>query len=130
MAVGKDVVSVFAGPADDDSFLDNYKLPTSTSEQIVYDDKSLHLHKLYAEVKEIRQSGGNIELQKISGIYNQIISNYHDEWLILLEIYEVLYETKYELRDSVKKSLLELKRNNKFTDLIENGLKLIEWTVG
>jgi len=126
MAVGKDVVSVFAGPADDDSFLDNYKLPTSTSEQIVYDDKSLHLHKLYAEVKEIRQSGGNIELQKINGIYNQIISNYHDEWLILLEIYEVLYETKYELRDSVKKSLLELKRNNKFTDLIENGLKLIE----
>lgn len=130
MAVGKDVVSVFAGPADDDSFLDNYKLPTSTSEQIVYDDKSLHLHKLYAEVKEIRQSGGNIELQKISGIYNQIISNYHDEWLILLEIYEVLYETKYELRDSVKKSLLDLKKNNKFTDLIENGLKLIEWTVG
>ena len=109
MAVGKDVVSVFAGPADDDSFLDNYKLPTSTSEQIVYDDKSLHLHKLYTEVKEIRQSGGNIELQKISGIYNQIISNYHDEWLILLEIYEVLYETKYELRDSVKKSLLDLK---------------------
>ncbi len=130
MAVGKDVVSVFAGPADDDSFLDNYKLPTSTSEQIVYDDKSLHLHKLYAEVKEIRQSGGNIELQKINGIYNQIISNYHDEWLILLEIYEVLYETKYELRDSVKKSLLDLKKNNKFTDLIENGLKLIEWTVG
>jgi len=126
MAVGKDVVSVFAGPADDDSFLDNYKLPTSTSEQIVYDDKSLHLHKLYAEVKEIRQSGGNVELQKISGIYNQIISNYHDEWLILLEIYEVLYETKYELRDSVKKSLLDLKKNNKFTDLIENGLKLIE----
>ena len=126
MAVGKDVVSVFAGPADDDSFLDNYKLPTSTSEQIVYDDKSLHLHKLYAEVKEIRQSGGNIELQKISGVYNQIISNYHDEWLILLEIYEVLYETKYELRDSVKKSLLDLKKNNKFTDLIENGLKLIE----
>ena len=126
MAVGKDVVSVFAGPADDDSFLDNYKLPTSTSEQIIYDDKSLHLHKLYAEVKEIRQSGGNIELQKINGIYNQIISNYHDEWLILLEIYEVLYETKYELRDSVKKSLLDLKKNNKFTDLIENGLKLIE----
>ena len=126
MAVGKDVVSVFAGPADDDSFLDNYKLPTSTSEQIIYDDKSLHLHKLYAEVKEIRQSGGNIELQKISGIYNQIISNYHDEWLILLEIYEVLHETKYELRDSVKKSLIDLKKNNKFTDLIENGLKLIE----
>ena len=126
MAVGKDVVSVFAGPADDDSFLDNYKLPTSTSEQIVYDDKSLHLHKLYAEVKEIRQSGGNIEPQKISGIYNQIISNYHDEWLILLEIYEVLHETKYELRDSVKKSLIDLKKNNKFTDLIENGLKLIE----
>ena len=125
MAVGKKVVSVFAGPADDNSFLNNYKLPKSTSEQIVYDNKNLQLHKLYGEVKNIRQSG-QIELKKISSIYNNIISNYNHEWLILLEIYEILLETKSDLRDKVKKSLTELRKNDKFTDLIDNGLKLIK----
>ena len=125
MAVGKKVVSVFAGPADDNSFLNNYKLPKSTSELIVYDKKNLQLHKLYGEVKNIRQSG-QIELKKISSIYNNIISNYNHEWLILLEIYEILFETKSDLRDKVKKSLTELRKNDKFTDLIDNGLKLIE----
>ena len=125
MAVGKKVVSVFAGPADDNSFLNNYKLPKSTSEQIVYDNKNLQLHKLYGEVKNIRQSG-QIELKKISSIYNNIISNYNHEWLILLEIYEILFETKSDLRDKVKKSLTELRKNDKLTDLIDNGLKLIK----
>ena len=125
MAVGKKVVSVFAGPADDNSFLNNYKLPKSTSEHIVYDNKNLQLHKLYGEVKNIRQSG-QIELKKISSIYNNIISNYNHEWLILLEIYEILFETKSDLRDKVKISLTELRKNDKFTDLIDNGLKLIK----
>ena len=125
MAVGKKVVSVFAGPADDNSFLNNYKLPKSTSEQIVYDNKNIQLHKLYGEVKNIRQSG-QIELKKISSIYNNIISNYNHEWLILLEIYEILFETKSDLRNKVKKSLTELRKNDKFTDLIDNGLKLIK----
>jgi len=125
MAVGKKVVSVFAGPADDNSFLYNYKLPKSTSEQIVYDNKNLQLHKFYGEVKNIRQSG-QIELKKISSIYNNIISNYNHEWLILLEIYEILFETKSDLRDKVKKSLTELRKNDKLTDLIDNGLKLIK----
>ena len=109
----------------DNSFLNNYKLPKSTSEQIAYDNKNLQLHKLYGEVKNIRQSG-QIELKKISSIYNNIISNYNHEWLILLEIYEILFETKSDLRDKVKKSLTELRKNDKFTDLIDNGLKLIK----
>ena len=53
MAVGKEVVSVFAGPADDNSFLTNYKVPRSSSAKIVYDSKSQKLHKLYNEVKNI-----------------------------------------------------------------------------
>ena len=125
MAVGKQVVSVFAGPADDNSFLNNYKLPKSSSDQIVYDKKNLQLHKLYREVKNIRRSG-HIELQKVTSIYNEIISDYNQEWLILLEIYEILFETKSDIRDKVKKSLTELRKNDKFTDLIDNGLKLIE----
>ena len=125
MAVGKEVVSVFAGPADDNSFLQNFKLPKTNSQEIKYDDKSLHLHKLYFDVKKIRESG-KIEINRLKIIYNEIIGNYSDEWLILLEIYEILFDTKLELKVNVKKALLELRKNNKFTDLIDNGLKLIK----
>ena len=125
MAVGKEVVSVFAGPADDNSFLTNYKVPRSSSTKIVYDSKSQKLHKLYYEVKNIRESG-HIEINKIKNIYNDIISNYSDEWLILLEIYELLYDLEDELKNIVKSSLMKLRENNKFTDLIDNGLKLIK----
>ena len=38
----------------------------------------------------------------------------------------ILFETKSDIRDEVKKSLTELRKNDKFTDLIDNGLKLIE----
>ena len=127
MAVGKEVVSVFAGPADDNSFLTNYKVPRSSSTKIVYDSKSQKLHKLYYEVKNIRESeSGHIEINKIKNIYNDIISNYSDEWLILLEIYELLYDLEDELKNNVKSSLMKLRENNKFTDLIDNGLKLIK----
>ena len=125
MAVGKEVVSVFAGPADDNSFLQNFKLPKTTSQEIKYDDKSLQLHKLYFDVKKIRESG-EIEINRLKIIYSEIISNYSDEWLILLEIYEILFDTKLELKDKVKNALLELRKNNKFADLIDNGLKLIK----
>ena len=46
--------------------------------------------------------------------------------LILLEIYEILFDTKLELKENVKNALLDLRKNNKFTDLIDNGLKLIK----
>ncbi|MEC7063858.1 MAG: phenylalanine 4-monooxygenase, partial [Bacteroidota bacterium] len=125
MAVGKEVVSVFAGPADDNSFLQNFKLPKTNSKEIKYDDKSLQLHKLYFDVKKIRESG-EIEINRLKIIYNEIISNYSDEWLILLEIYEILFDTKLELKENVENALLDLRKNNKFTDLIDNGLKLIK----
>ena len=125
MAVGKEVVSVFAGPADDNSFLQNFKLPKTNSQEIEYDDKTLHLHKLYFDVKKIRESG-KIEINRLEIIYNEIISNYSDEWLILLEIYEILFDTKLELKENVENALLDLRKNNKFTDLIDNGLKLIK----
>ncbi len=125
MAIGKEVVSVFAGPADDNSFLKNYKLPKTSSTEIIYDDKNLFLHKLYFEVKNIRESG-KIDIKNLDKIYNEVISNYSDEWLILLEIYEVLYTSEFALKDNVINSLMKLREDSKFTDLIDNGLKLIK----
>ena len=89
----------------------------------------MFLHKLYFEVKIIRESG-EIDIKNLDKIYNEVISNYSDEWLILLEIYEVLYTSEFALKDNVINSLMKLREDSKFTDLIDNGLKLIKWILG
>jgi len=52
--------------------------------------------------------------------------SYPLEWLILLEIYELIVDSKFELKDKLREDLFELRKIDKYTDLIDNGLKLIK----
>ena len=125
MAVGKEVVSVFSGAADDNSFVFAQIASRSTSENIIYSENDLRLHELYRQIKFIRKSE-DIDIKQIEIIYNELMLDYPMEWLILLEIYEILSKSEFEIRDKVKKSLTELRKKDKYTDLIDNGLKLIK----
>ena len=125
MAVGKNVVSVFAGPADDNSFENTRKKPKTTSVPINYSKEELELHSFYGEVRSIRDSKV-CDILKIEPIYNNIKLNFPNEWLILLEIYEILFHQTSDLKDKVLVSLLELQKNEKYSNLITNGLRLIK----
>ena len=125
MAVGKNVVSVFAGPADDNSFENTRKKPKTTSVPINYSMEELELHSLYGEVRSIRDSKV-CDILKIEPIYNNIKLNFPNEWLILLEIYEILFHQTSDLKDKVLDSILELQKNEKYSNLITNGLRLIK----
>jgi len=125
MAVGKNVVSVFAGPADDNSFENTRKKPKTTSAPIIYSKEELELHSLYGDVRSIRESKV-CDILKIESIYNNIKLNFPNEWLILLEIYEILFNQTSDLKDKVLVSLLELQKNEKYSNLITNGLRLIK----
>ena len=125
MAVGKNVVSVFAGPADDNSFENTRKKPKTTSVPINYSKEELELHSFYGEVRSIRDSKV-CDILKIEPIYNNIKLNFPNEWLILLEIYEILFHQTLDLKDKVLVSLLELQKNEKYSNLITNGLRLIK----
>ena len=124
MAVGKNVVSVFAGPADDNSFENTRKKPKTTSALINYSKEELELHSLYGEVRSIRDSKV-CDILKIEPIYNNIKLNFPNEWLILLEIYEIVFHTS-DLKDKVLLSLMDLQKNEKYSNLITNGLRLIK----
>ncbi|MAE07459.1 MAG: phenylalanine 4-monooxygenase [Bacteroidetes bacterium] len=87
MAVGENIVSAFSGPADSDAFGTTYDPPREKTHQIVYDDLTLNLHKLYEKVREIREKRKN--LNDLPHIWNQLIKNYPDEWLLPIEIYEL-----------------------------------------
>ena len=125
MAVGKNVVSVFAGPANDNSFENTRKKPKTTSVPINYSKEELELHSFYGEVRSIRDSKV-CDILKIEPIYNNIKLNFPNEWLILLEIYEILFHQTLDLKDKVLVSLMELQKNEKYSNLITNGLRLIK----
>ncbi len=125
MAVGKNVVSVFAGPADDNSFENTRKKPNTASAPINYSKEELGLHSLYGEVRSIRDSKV-CDILKIEPIYNNIKLNFPNEWLILLEIYEIVFHQTSDLKDKVLVSLLDLQKNEKYSNLITNGLRLIK----
>ena len=125
MAVGKNVVSVFAGAADDNSFENFRKKPKTSTIKIEYSEKELELHSLYGKINSIRNSK-KLDISKIESIYENIKLNYPDEWLLLLEIYELIFTENLNLKEKVMISLNGLKKDEKYKNLITNGLKLLK----
>ena len=59
-------------------------------------------------------------------MYSEIQSKYKNEWLILFEIYEIIYDSKCNFKDELYDYLIKLSKKDKYSDLINNALKLIK----
>lgn len=123
MAVGKEVVSAYAGSADVNSFADKSEVSKTKTHKIIYSEKEKELYNLYAKVREIRENKTTTEIE-ITKIYNQLITNFKQDWLLLLELYELAVKENLAVKKSILKSLENLKSNKSYTKLIENGLAL------
>lgn len=126
MAVGKEIVSAFAGAADYHSF--DLVTHTATSETIrpQLSEKEIELNSLYKEVRAIRNSkeDGTTKLQQIFKILEE---NHPTDWLLPLEIYELVAQFDSDFSEQVLKHLLNLKQQRpKVAHLIEGGLELLE----
>ena len=124
MAIGKNISSAFAGPADSNSFEDIYTISDTKTAKINYTDTEKHLHQLYETVKNQRINK-TIDFDVLAVVFNDVKSNYPSEWLILLELYELVYNKDLSLMNMVYEQLLKLKQNKHFTKLIADGLDLI-----
>mgnify|MGYP001078179385 CR=1 FL=1 len=124
MAVGKNICSAFAGPADSKSFEDIYTISETKTEKIIYSRDEQQLHQLYQTIKNYRTSGES-NLDSLANIFKEVKLNYPLEWLIFLELYELVYDKDISLNGEIYEQLLELKKNKQFTKLILNGLDLI-----
>ncbi|MDC9721937.1 MAG: aromatic amino acid hydroxylase [Urechidicola sp.] len=125
MAIGKEIISAFAGPASSESFKDVYKISKNKTHKLVYSNIELELHKLYQQVRELREmQQGNEQL--LEAIYKETQQNYENEWLLLLEIYELLYESNSALKEAVHQNLVALKGQKNISKLITDGLRLLK----
>jgi len=78
MAVGENITSVFCGAADKDAFVEiAYKSNTGTH-HTTYDFNTLELHKLYQQVRNRRQNGGDYGF--LGNVWFMLQKNHHADW--------------------------------------------------
>lgn len=127
LSVGHKVVSVYSGAADKIAFHDLAKIPAEHTFRVVVDKSLKRLQDLYADIREIRNGKRGIE--KLKPVYLNLKKNYQDDWLLLLEIYELCIEMNQpnNFKLEVYNSLQDISnRNSQFSKLIENGLRLVD----
>jgi len=125
MAVGKEIISAYAGPASVNSFKNIGKLSKEKTHRIKYSVEELQLHKLYKEVAEMREMKV-LDIDRLTSIFEILKGNYKKDWLLPLEIFELIYNSKSELELEILNYLTQLKELKKYTQLIDKGLKLIK----
>ena len=123
MAIGKEVVSAYSGPADVNSFEGLGKVSETKTHKISYSSEDKKLYELYAAVKEMREEKTATN-KIITEIFNQLKTQFQTDWLLSLELYELALLNNYTIQSAILTRLEELKCNKSYTKLIENGLIL------
>jgi len=125
MAVGKEVISAFSGPADVHSFDMISHVPSS---QTIKQKKSAareELENLYKNVRNIREN--KLTEITLKEAFGAVTSNHPNDWLLCVEIAELTYKNHdNEFTDKVIAYLEDVKlRRPEVAKLIANGLELI-----
>ena len=124
MAIGKKVVSAFSGPADVNIFNLINSVPKTTTIKAKNSDERDDLEVLYATVRNIRNNDSN--KKELQLIFNQLKNNHPNDWLLAVEIAELLTDALTPLLHEVIVYLSQLKeRRPEVAHLISGGLDLI-----
>lgn len=129
MAVGKDITSAYAGPADDESFdLINHKVSADTP--ITLSDQEANTLELFGRAKYFREQA-LVSSDKLQSLVNDIMTFDPDNWLLTLEVYEVAHAKDYtDIVKTLNQHLIDLAQSNEdISHLIKEGLEMIEQEV-
>ncbi|WP_440880042.1 aromatic amino acid hydroxylase [Tenacibaculum sp. C7A-26P2] len=125
MAIGVEVVSAFAGPADPCSFENLGQVSETKTHKIDYSKSDLELYSLYQKVRDMRSEDKVVE-SDIERILLKLISDFKNDWLLPIELLELAVKNNLEIKYNILSYLERLKNNKEHQVLIENGLKLID----
>ncbi|MFZ0490439.1 MAG: aromatic amino acid hydroxylase, partial [Salegentibacter sp.] len=124
MAIGKEVISAFAGPADIHSFdLITHK-PSSTTIKSKKTPEKEELESLYEAVRNIRE-GENAEFSLDAAL--EIAKKHHPkDWLLSVEIFELASENDPEMAKATLQHLHDVKkRRPEIAHLIDDGIEMV-----
>lgn len=126
MAVGETIVSAYSGPADPNSFEMEYPVPKEKTHKIIHSDTAKRLHALYQSVRDHREKKSSIV--NLDNLFEQIRKLYPEEWLLPLEILELVHSgpENVVLKEEILNYLKKVKSQDPdIKRLIDNGLILI-----
>ena len=125
MAIGKKISSAFAGPASKNSFENLYQVSKIKSRKPTYNTSQLKLYEMYGEISEMRENN-KINKSVLLNILTELKENYPKDWLLSLEMYELIYEKDHELEQEIHDHLSQLKSISAYCKLVSDGMELIE----
>ncbi|MFA5297188.1 MAG: aromatic amino acid hydroxylase [Lutibacter sp.] len=124
MAVGKEIISAYAGPASVNSFKNLGEVSVTKTHKISYSEEEIELHKMYKEIAEMRKSS-KVNFKKLTLIFEKLKLNFKSDWLLPIEIYELVYQSNTAIETKVLDHLIQLKKTKRNEQLITNGIHLI-----
>ncbi|GAA0731105.1 aromatic amino acid hydroxylase [Aquimarina litoralis] len=124
LAVGKEIVSAFSGPADDYSFDMITHNPNMNTIKRSYTDQEKELHALYQAVKNVR-NGENTKFS-LEAVFAIIKKDHSEDWLLPIEIYELIYDRDTNFADHILQHLDKIKAAKpSIAHLIDSGIEII-----
>lgn len=127
MAIGKSIVSAYAGPADFNSFdMTTHQLEPGNKREIISQEKQ-RLLDMYTQIREMRQNSALLSEEKLNQIFETLKSDYPEEWLLPVELFETAHSNKFKIENSIKNYLKEISANQSdIAHLITDGITLAE----
>lgn len=126
MAIGKSIVAAYAGPADFTSFDMITHTLESKEKKLEIPAKEKSLRELYQQIRHIRENNSITE-NVLKEVFQKIKTDYPEEWLLPVEIYELAYLNKHQIQHDIREYLVSLAQKRKdVTHLIEDGIYLSE----
>jgi len=125
MAVGKEIISAYAGAADINSFDLVTHIPSSKTIHIQKTDKQLDLERLYQQVRDYRESiNQTISRTKV---LEHLIENHPNDWLLPVELYELAFVGNEEiLCTNILNHLEKVKQQRpEVGHLIDDGISIV-----
>ncbi|QMU65675.1 MAG: aromatic amino acid hydroxylase [Flavobacteriaceae bacterium] len=125
MAIGKEVISAYAGPADVNSFENLGKVSKTKTTKISYRPDEIALYKLYGDVRNYRETG-RVKEENLLSIFKILKTKFKNDWLLPLELYELALVKNFDCKTSILQYLHTLKKETSFGKLINDGLELLK----
>lgn len=125
MAVGKEVISAYAGPADVNSFDMISHVPSSHTIKQKKSAAREELEQLYQHVRNIREN--KTAPLTLEQLFSEVASKHINDWLLSVEIAEIAHtKNNNKLLEKVLHHLEHLKKiRPEVSLLISNGIELI-----
>lgn len=125
MAVGKEVISAYAGPADVKSFDMISHVPSSHTIKQKKSAAREELEQLYQHVRNIREN--KTAPLTLEQLFSEVASKHSNDWLLSVEIAEIAHtKNNNKLLEKVLHHLEHLKKiRPEVSLLISNGIELI-----